>query len=136
MKIKCHRRDHIDLLAVTKTRFWPPLLTTATGGIRERRVALQKVSAPDAGISSRVTWSFTITCKPARCARAGTRALDGKLTSRFWKSSGSSAIATLKVDFKIHEPAFEPVPSWLAIGTGASGNKAGDVALLRREKAP
>src|SRR5712664_4483183 len=51
LKIKCHGRNHFDLLAVNRSRFCPPLLHGGDGGIGERWITFKKFLHLDAAVS-------------------------------------------------------------------------------------
>src|SRR5439155_2351614 len=50
LKIKRHRRNHLDRLAVHPSRFRPPLLDSGDSGIGQRRLAFKKFLHLDAAV--------------------------------------------------------------------------------------
>src|SRR6202158_262286 len=108
LKVKCHGRNHFDLLTVNRCRFCPPLLHGGDGGIGERGKAFKKFLRLDAAVflSPRLKLHDALQASTLReCRIRRLRKIDEPLLEIVRILGDTSP----ECDFQIHEPAFEPV---------------------------
>src|SRR6266481_6487201 len=108
LKIKCHGRDHLDLLAVNRSRFCPPLLDHGDGGIGERRVAFKKFLHLDAAVFLHAHLEPYYALQASALRKRRIRGL-WKIDEPLLEIVRILGDASPEGDFQIHEPAFEPV---------------------------
>src|SRR5216684_733486 len=115
LKIKCHGRNHFDLLSVNRSRFCPPLLHGGDGGIGERWITFKKFLHLDAAVSLHPHLELH---DPLQAG-----ALRDRRIRRLWRIN-EPLLETVRVfgdaspecDFQTGQPAFQPV----RLGVGRS----------------